>query len=276
MQTSKKKPSVVFLAFGAHLAAYLGYLVGGAWEQGIDLMKDKTQEDWEHFGEMLAAHDPYHHLRSIHNCFAFYDYTRPWITHCSIQRQDLYRGAEYTNEWREKYRKPVVLDEIAYEGNIQHGWGNITGEEMIRRFWEGAVRGGYPGHGETFLREDRVLWWSHGGKLRGESWKRVAFLLQILQEVPGNGLRYIPAEWDSVCAVPENDRLAEETGYRLYYYSFMRPSFRTFRLDDDTPYRAEVIDTWNMTITDLGIFRGRFDLPLGAKQYMAVRLRRAE
>ncbi len=241
-----------------------------------DLMKDKTQEDWEHFGEMLAAHDPYHHLRSIHNCFAFYDYTRPWITHCSIQRQDLYRGAEYTNEWREKYRKPVVLDEIAYEGNIQHGWGNITGEEMIRRFWEGAVRGGYPGHGETFLREDRVLWWSHGGKLRGESWKRVAFLLQILQEVPGNGLRYIPAEWDSVCAVPENDRLAEETGYRLYYYSFMRPSFRTFRLDDDTPYRAEVIDTWNMTITDLGIFRGRFDLPLGAKQYMAVRLRRAE
>ena len=75
---------------------------------------------------------------------------------------------------------------------------------------------------------------------------------------------------------PENDRLAEETGYRLYYYSFMRPSFRTFRLDDDTPYRAEVIDTWNMTITDLGIFRGRFDLPLGAKQYMAVRLRRAE
>ena len=114
------------------------------------------------------------------------------------------------------------------------------------------------------------------GKAPGESWKRVAFLLQILQEVPGNGLRYIPAEWDSVCAVPENDRLAEETGYRLYYYSFMRPSFRTFRLDDDTPYRAEVIDTWNMTITDLGIFRGRFDLPLGAKQYMAVRLRRAE
>ena len=39
MQTSKKKPSVLFLLFGAVLAAYLGYLIGGAWEQGMDLME---------------------------------------------------------------------------------------------------------------------------------------------------------------------------------------------------------------------------------------------
>ena len=48
MQTSKKKPSVIFLAFGAILAAYLGYLVGGAWEQGIDLMSfmERFNEVW--------------------------------------------------------------------------------------------------------------------------------------------------------------------------------------------------------------------------------------
>ena len=39
MQTSKKKPSMVFLLLGAVLAGYLGYLIGGAWEQGIDLME---------------------------------------------------------------------------------------------------------------------------------------------------------------------------------------------------------------------------------------------
>ena len=50
MQTSKKKPSVIFLAFGALLAAYLGYLVGGAWEQGIDLMSFM-----ERFNEVCAA-----------------------------------------------------------------------------------------------------------------------------------------------------------------------------------------------------------------------------
>lgn len=237
-----------------------------------DLLKAKTEEDWEHYADLLVRNDPYGHLRSIHNCIPFYDHTRPWITHCSIQRQDLYRGAEYTDEWRERYGKPVVLDEIAYEGNIQHGWGNLTGEEMVRRFWEGAVRGGYPGHGETFLNPEDILWWSHGGKLHGESWKRIGFLLDVLTDVPGRGLRCLPAEWDSVCGVPEDPELAERTGYRLYYYSFMRPSFRDFRFDDSTLYHAEVIDTWNMTVTDAGDCRGRFRVELPARPYMAVRI----
>lgn len=96
-----------------------------------DLMRDKAIVDWEWYAELIGKHDPYRHLRSIHNCVPFYDYSRPWVTHCSIQRQDLYRTVENVNEWRERYRKPVVLDEIAYEGNIPHGWGNISGED----FW---------------------------------------------------------------------------------------------------------------------------------------------
>ena len=146
---------------------------------------------------------------------------------------------------------------------------------MIRRFWEGAVRGGYPGHGETFLDREDVLWWSHGGRLHGESWKRVGFLLDVLRAVPGHGLKYLPAEWDSVCGVPENDEQAQETGYRLYYYSFMRPSFREFYFDEETLYRAEVIDTWNMTVTGAGEHRGRFRVELPARQYMAVRISKA-
>ena len=143
---------------------------------------------------------------------------------------------------------------------------------MVRRFWECAVRGGYPGHGETFLNKEEILWWSHGGKLHGESWKRIGFLLDILQAVPGHGLRYLPAEWDSVCGIPEDEEEAERTGYRLYYYSFMRPSFRDFCFGGDTPYHAEVIDTWNMTVTDAGAHRGRFRVELPARPYMAVRI----
>ena len=109
-------------------------------------------------------------------------------------------------------------------------------------------------------------------KLRGESWKRIGFLLDILRDVPGHGLKYLPAEWDSVCAVPEDAEQAEKTGYRLYYYSFMRPSFRNFYFDDNTLYHAEVIDTWNMTVTDAGIHRGRFRVDLPARPYMAVRI----
>ena len=239
-----------------------------------DLMDAKAPEDWEHFGQLLLSRDPFGHLRSVHNCFSFFDFSRPWVTHCSIQRQELYRGAECTDRWREQFGKPVVLDEIAYEGNIQHGWGNITGEEMLRRFWEGAVRGGYPGHGETFLNRENVLWWSHGGPLRGESWKRIGFLLDVLQDVPGNGLRFLPAEWDSVCGVPEKEALAAETGYRLYYYSFMRPSFRVFRPEDDSTYHAEILDTWECSVSDAGCHKGPFRVELPAKPYMAVRIRK--
>ena len=59
----------------------------------------------------LCRWDPYGHLRSIHNCLRFYDHSRPWITHCSIQRLDLYKSGEMTGEWRARYQKPVVLDE---------------------------------------------------------------------------------------------------------------------------------------------------------------------
>ena len=240
-----------------------------------DLLTCKTEEDWEFFGGLMTRFDPYHHLRSIHQCLKMYDHRKPWITHCSIQRQDLYRTAENTDEWRKTFGKPVVLDEISYEGNIQHGWGNISGEEMTRRFWECALRGGYPGHGETFLHPRNILWWSHGGELHGESWKRVGFLLDILSSVPGNGLKtaeQVPEDWDCVHAVPAAVSSAAESDYHLYYYSFMRPSFREFRYPESAAWRVEVIDTWNMTTEDRGLFRGTFRADLGGRPYMAVRL----
>lgn len=234
-----------------------------------DLMRDKTLEDWEHYAALICELDPYRHLRSIHQCIHLYDHSRPWITHCSIQRVDLYKTAEVTDELRERYRKPVVLDEIAYEGDIQHGWGNISGEEMLRRFWEAACRGGYPGHGETYLCPENVLWWSHGGVLRGESHKRFGLLRRILSQTPGVGLKPYPLSWDCACAVPQED------GHGLYfliYFSFMRPSFREFHFDDETPLRVEVIDTWEGTVRDAGVHKGKFRVELPGKPYMALRI----
>ncbi len=40
---------------------------------------------------------------SIHNSYAFYDYSRPWVTHCSIQRQDVHKTAEFTGGWRQRW-----------------------------------------------------------------------------------------------------------------------------------------------------------------------------
>lgn len=233
-----------------------------------DLMS-KSIDNWEQYAKIIMENDPYNHLRSIHNCITFYDHTRPWITHCSIQRQDLYKTAEYTNEWRELYKKPIVLDEIAYEGNIQHGWGNITAEELVRRFWEAACRGGYGGHSETYICDENVLWWSHGGILHGESSERIAFLKNILEQLPKNCLAPYKSSWDDVCGISEN---ADGRKCYIFYYSFMRPSFREYYFDDDTEYSIEVIDTRNMTINNLGSFCGKFTVPLPSRQYMAVRI----
>lgn len=236
-----------------------------------DLMREKSIADWESYAKIIYDKDPYLHLRSIHNCVSFYDHSRPWITHCSIQRQDLYKSSELVNEWRTRYRKPVVLDEIAYEGNIQYGWGNITGEEMLRRFWEAVCRGGYAGHGETYLNEEEILWWSHGGKLHGESHRRFNFLYRIMEQTPGIGL--MPSDncsWDEVCAVPQD--LTYRGMYYLYYYSFMRPSFRDFYFDDESEYEVRVLDTWDMTVDYKGIMKGRFRIELPGKQYIAVQI----
>ena len=91
-------------------------------------MPDRNADDWNYYADVIIKNDPYGHLRSIHNCMGFFDHSAAWVTHCSIQRQDIYKTAELTDEWRRQYGKPVVLDEIAYEGNMPYGWGNITGE----------------------------------------------------------------------------------------------------------------------------------------------------
>jgi hypothetical protein len=160
----------------------------------------------------------------------------------------------------------VVLDEIAYEGNINHAWGNISGQEMTRRFWEAFVRGGYPVHGETYQHPDNILWWSHGGRLHGDSPARIKFLSEIMQQTPGDGLLPFKGEWDEVVGISDGG------AYAIHYYSSFRPGFRTFSFQDDHDYEVEIIDTWNMTIENAGTFRGKFKITLPGREYMAIRI----
>jgi hypothetical protein len=230
-----------------------------------DLMLSKTTENWERLAGIVRKNDHVGHLTSIHNCLDFYDHTRPWITHCSVQRIDVYRTSENTGEWREKYSKPVVIDECGYEGDLDQGWGNISGQEIVRRFWEGAVRGGYVGHGETYLNEREELWWSKGGALVGDSPERIRFLLEILEEAPGGVFEPLPSEWDV--------RWGGTEDYRIAYFGFGRPRYRDITTPQESQWLVDVIDTWNMTISrQPGIFMGTFRIDLPGREFMAVRL----
>jgi hypothetical protein len=135
--------------------------------------------------------DPYNHLRSIHNGTILYNQTHPWVTHASIQNGSAVADFGRAVLYRDVYRKPIVLDEVKYEGNIPLRWGNISAEEMVHRFWQGAIAGTYAGHGETYLHPKDILWWSKGGVLHGQSPPRIAFLRKILEEGPPEGLEPI-------------------------------------------------------------------------------------
>lgn len=231
-----------------------------------DLMWSKSGADWERLAAIVSSEDPHGHLNSIHNCRPFYDYSKPWITHSSMQRQDVYRTAEFTDEWRERWGKPVVIDECAYEGDIDQGWGNITGEEMTRRFWEGAVRGGYVGHGETYLNDEEELWWSKGGDLIGSSPARIGFLASLVEAAPDGVWDPLPSDWD----VPWGGVAGK---YLVAYFGFNRPRFRNIVLPPEGEWVIDVIDTWNMTIDRVpGIHTGAARVDLPGRQYMAIRV----
>lgn len=243
-----------------------------------ELLRHLDAQQWNILGTTVAELDPYHHLVSIHNNETFFDYSEPWITHCSCQREDHHKTTEFTTDLRALYKKPVVWDEVGYEGDFPHCWGNFTPEELVRRNWDAIVRGGYCGHGETYLNDTNIIWWANGGRLCGESADRFGFARRFLEDVPGCGLKLRPRDdvhiqWDDYCAVPEDP--AFERDFLFFYYSIWRPAFRDIWIDDDTWFDVDVIDTWNMTITPAGRHKGHFRVDLPVRQYMGIRLRRA-
>ena len=264
-----------------------------------DLCGEKSVGDWEQIEEFVAGHDPYRHLLSNHNCFKNWDFTRPNVSHACIQSKVLNKVAE----WRRRYQKPVVIDECCYEGNIQHIWGSISGREMTYRFWRVVTMGGYCTHGETFLDPGRdVLWWSRGGRLKGESPARIAFLKKIVEELPG------PIE-------PVESWIAKlagmSDGERQQYSQHAEPFVKAMlRMGDELPdfynsefvyqghcgeeayltfydrrtcaedilelpkthtYRVELVDIWEMSRTVLlENASGKIKLPLPGREGMAV------
>ena len=168
----------------ARLAAYRN--VWWSMANEYDLMPNKAMADWDRIFRVVQESDPYQHLRSIHNCRGFYDHSKPWVTHQSIQRPISRGRPPLANQ----VKKPVVVDECCYEGDIPMGWGEFA-REMVHRFWRGTAHGGYVGHGETYLDVQAILWWSKGGVLHGESAPRLAFLRQLLEADPAVGLEPI-------------------------------------------------------------------------------------
>lgn len=291
---------------------YLDYLLRrlaafpGLWwslANEYDLCGAKTLSDWFGLEEFIAANDPYGHLLSCHNCFQFWDFHRPAVTHASVQVKTLARLAE----WKAAYPKPFMVDECCYEGDLPTQWGCLSGKEMTARFWRAYISGAYCTHGETFLDEDNeVIWWAKGGTLRGESPARIAFLRSVFEELgpvepavdpyftlllrekePSAGeMEQVPSDFQPLVRamfrlpLEERRRYAEyEWLYRghvgeaayLTYYDTRCYTADVLHLPTDKTYRVEVIDTWEMTKTVIRTgARGETVIHLPGKEGIAV------
>jgi hypothetical protein len=240
-------------------------------------------QDFDRFFRIVERHDPSGHLRSVHYSHVMYDYGQSWVTHASLQTYDFAAAAG----WLETWRKPIVYDEIMYEGNLNKRWGNISGEEIVRRFWLGAIAGCYVTHGETFLDPEKpfdeqttpTLWWSHGGTLHGTSGPRIAFLRKLLEEtsaaVQGSvrtGLEAGAVQY--YLNASSMDASGKQAQAILYYFDFHQPVYYDFPLPEGS-FTAEWIDPWAMTITPVaGVHKGLAKLRLAAKPYQALRFKR--
>ncbi|MFD0695960.1 DUF5605 domain-containing protein [Paenibacillus sp. GCM10027628] len=239
-----------------------------------DLMHSKSMHDWDKFFRIIQEFDPYQHLRSIHNWhnpeihyrsnMHWYDHGKPWVTHASIQHHDL----NFIPEWRDLYRKPIVVDECRYEGDLNHGWGNLTSEAMTECFWRGMAFGGYVTHGETFVHPENIIWWSHGGVLHGQSPERIRFLQELMEDGPLLGATSINFKWDAAAGGVDSE-------YYWVYFGQSRPVFRMLQLPEGLRFEIDLIDTWNMTVSRMeGVYQGACRVDLPAKPYMALRIRK--
>jgi hypothetical protein len=252
-----------------------------------DLMAKNTpgkagDDTWDTLCQTVASADPYHHLTSIHFSQRIYSgNSKPWITHISIQNGSATEDFGRALLYRDPYYKPIVFDEMNYEGNGAARWGQLTGQQMTDQFWHTYIDGTYAGHGDVL-----TGWSGGGGALKGESPPRLAFLKKIMDEGPPTGIDPVDKWRDTHIA-------GNAPSYYLVYFGKETPTEWPFHL----PYRqglqvgqhfsVDILDTWNMTVTPVQqnfitaagptrytlVDHSNARIPLPGKPYIALRIR---
>jgi len=255
-----------------------------------DYVANRSIADWDLLSKTVVESDPYRHLCSIHGSTAtYYDYWKPEFTHVSIQDEAPVMNWGAAAIVRNVYHKPIVYDEVGYEGNLKSRWGRYSPEEMTFAVWMGVIGGTYVTHGESYMFKDRTdtIFWAKGGMFKGSSWKRIAFLKKIMETGPG------PLEMADVSR--DFKTATAGKGYYFVYFGKEMNDSWLFNLPakngkyekpkPGTRYKVEIIDTWNMTIqkcrltfetTEINDYRlydrelKKVRLPM--KPYMALRI----
>ncbi len=217
------------------------------------------RDNWDLFAAEIRSTDPYGHPCSVHGYTSTYyeNNFKDLYSHVSIQDQapveDFGRAVIVKNI----YHKPVVFDEVCYEGNMDSRWGCLSGQEELHRIWQGLMVGTYVTHAECFVTDgDEGMLHDYlavGGDFVGESWKRIKFTREILEDLP-KPLGLADTSWDPHVSAAGEGYYMIYTGKEIMTeWRFNLPVKNNTcgrKLLEGTRFKAEIIDTWNMTVTE--------------------------
>ena len=215
----------------------------------FDYIKTKPREIWDNYSKVVSDNDPYKHLLSIHNGSIYFDNSKPFITHLSIQNSSAVGDFGRAGLLRDAFFKPVIYDEVCYEGNLTQRWGRLSGQEMVHAVWQGVIAGTYVTHGETIKGVGDTISWAKGGKFKGESPARIAFLRNLIEQGPGP--LTLADNWKDLQTAQ-----VDSNYYMIYFGKEVLTEWK-FSLPKKngppkgTKFKIDVIDTWNMTVTPL-------------------------
>jgi hypothetical protein len=150
------------------------------------------------------------------------------------------------------YRKPIICDEVGYEGNLPYRWGRLSPQQMIYLILNGVMGGGYVTHGECYKEENDPIFWAQGGSLKGESWKRIKFLKSILDAAP-NPLQMADISRDFITSTAGNGYYFVSFGKEIkesWLFNLPSKNADYAKPGKGKRFKIEIIDLWNMTITE--------------------------
>ena len=148
---------------------------------------------WDKLFISLQKNDIYNKEISIHQCCnVFYNYSRQWLTHFSVQGDsDGHTGSDWDYSYfQQKWNvsKPVILDEVGYEGNDTKPWVNLTTQQEVDRFWMGNANGNMVVHGDAFMhylngntKGPDIQFFTMGDYFVGQSWKIIGWFRKYME-----------------------------------------------------------------------------------------------
>jgi len=248
-------PEALNISYIKYLTARLSAFRNIWWSMAneYDYVANRTVAQWDLLAKTVVESDPYRHLCSIHGSTAtYYDYWKPEFTHASIQDEAPVMNWGAAAILRNIYHKPILYDEVGYEGNLKSRWGRYSPEEMTYLVWMGVIAGTYVTHGESYMFKDHTdtIFWAKGGTFKGTSWQRIAFLRKIVEEGPGP-LQLADISRDHRTATAGKGHYMVYFGNEIndnWLFSLPAKNAAYEKLKLGSRFKVEIIDSWEMTI----------------------------